>query len=186
MATSKYTGVRAERGIWRADIQVDKKKKFLGYFKSEIAAAQAYNDAVTRMGLKRRLNKIAVIQPPTNGTMQLMSGRSVLFQALGITSVSVEVSHNKLITLRDAVKLAINNKIKDKLQFSAHDITTWIREGSQMGEFALTDAAFHYESGEWIQKVDHEKVREIVHELYDTQHFSASKRDNGVYISYSP
>jgi len=58
MPTSQYKGVRAERNRWRADIQIKGKKKFLGYFTSEIAAAQAYNNAVTQRGLRRVLNII--------------------------------------------------------------------------------------------------------------------------------
>jgi hypothetical protein len=56
--TSKFIGVRAERGKWRADIQINKKKKFLGYFTSEVMAAQAYNEAATNWGVKRKLNAI--------------------------------------------------------------------------------------------------------------------------------
>lgn len=184
MATSKYVGVRAERGIWRADIQVNKKKKFLGYFKSEVTAAQAYNDAIVRMGLKRKQNTIIVATPKTGG-MQLMSGRSVLFQSLGITSVSVEVSHKKLILLKDAIKLGINDYINSNTKFSAFDVTTWIRNKSRQGDFALIDVPFHFEN-EWIQKIDHDKVRETVHELHANKDFSATKRDTGIYISYIP
>lgn len=183
--TSQYVGVRSERGKWRADIQVNKKKKFLGYFKSEIAAAQAYNDALQKMGLTRRSNKIVSAPPSNPGTMQLMSGRSVLFQALGITSVSVEVSHNKLITLSDAVKLGINDHISNKIQFSAYDITQWIRLHSLTGDFAITDATFVYENA-WRQNVDHEKVRSLVHSLYSSGDFSAKKVDTGEYLSYIP
>lgn len=60
MPTSKYIGVRAERNRWRADIQINKRKHFLGYFNSEIAAAQAYNNAIILHKLDRRLNQIDI------------------------------------------------------------------------------------------------------------------------------
>ena len=58
MKTSQYKGVRAERNQWRADIQIKGKKKFLGYYKSEVVAAQAYNSAVLSSNLPRKLNSI--------------------------------------------------------------------------------------------------------------------------------
>lgn len=58
MPTSKYIGVRAERNKWRADIQINRRKKFLGYYDTEIAAAQAYNNAIAQYKLNRKPNEI--------------------------------------------------------------------------------------------------------------------------------
>ena len=43
--TSKYTGVSWDTGAkkWRAQIMINGKKKFLGYFETEKEAAKAYN-----------------------------------------------------------------------------------------------------------------------------------------------
>ena len=42
-SNSIFKGVRKERGRWRADIRKDGRRFFLGYFKEEVDAAQAYN-----------------------------------------------------------------------------------------------------------------------------------------------
>lgn len=46
-SSSKHKGVCWDKGSskWRAYIQVDKKKKHLGYYTDELAAASAYNEA---------------------------------------------------------------------------------------------------------------------------------------------
>ena len=188
--TSQYTGVRSERNRWRADIQVNGKKKFLGYFTSEAVAAQAYNDAVTKMGLNRKLNIIASTGPVVNPNskangIQCFSGKSVLFQALGITSTSVEVSHGTLLTLRDAIKQVINNFLQAKKGFSAYDVTRTVRQGSNAGDFALTDCPFSFNNN-WYQKISHDEVRDIVNELWTDHAFNAKKVNNGIYTSYQP
>lgn len=53
---SSFTGVRRERNKWRADIQIRGKKKFLGYFDSEVSAADAYNKAIDKNLLPRKKN----------------------------------------------------------------------------------------------------------------------------------
>lgn len=60
MKTSKYKGVCKERGSWRAAIQIEKKTKFLGYFKDEEEAALAYNKKVKDLRLGRSLNTLVV------------------------------------------------------------------------------------------------------------------------------
>lgn len=56
--TSSYRGVHmdTESGRWKSQIQISKKKLFLGYFDSEAAAAMAYDAAIVTHGLRRRLN----------------------------------------------------------------------------------------------------------------------------------
>lgn len=43
-SSSQYTGVTKERGKWRAQIVINKKKKYLGFFVNEIDAHNAYQD----------------------------------------------------------------------------------------------------------------------------------------------
>lgn len=57
--TSRFRGVRAQRGKFIAQIQHDKKQRHLGCFDTEIAAALAYNAAATELfGEDARLNQI--------------------------------------------------------------------------------------------------------------------------------
>lgn len=64
--TSRFYGVSLYRNIkyrenpWRVLTYVNKRQKFLGYFKTEIEAAQAYNKYVVEHDLNRPLNKIEV------------------------------------------------------------------------------------------------------------------------------
>jgi hypothetical protein len=60
-SSSIYIGVSCDKDKygWIAQIQKNKKKMYLGYFKNEIDAAKAYNDAAIRMfGEFANLNKI--------------------------------------------------------------------------------------------------------------------------------
>jgi hypothetical protein len=55
---SQFCGVTAKRDKWRARIRAFGREIVLGYFKTEIEAAIAYNNAVAYYGLKRPLNVI--------------------------------------------------------------------------------------------------------------------------------
>jgi|GEM_PF-2305337 group I intron endonuclease len=62
-ATSQYFGVSKsvrnnENVYWKAIIMINGKLKHIGYFKTEIEAAQAYNDYVTDFNLPYPLNNI--------------------------------------------------------------------------------------------------------------------------------
>ncbi|MBL8089521.1 MAG: GIY-YIG nuclease family protein [Anaerolineales bacterium] len=62
-ATSQYFGVsksvRNSKNIyWKAIIMINGKLKHIGYFKTEIEAAQAYNDYVVKLNLPYPLNNI--------------------------------------------------------------------------------------------------------------------------------
>jgi hypothetical protein len=59
-SASKFKGAtRGPRGTWRSGITVNNKQVFLGYFKSEIEAACAYNAAAIRFhGEFAKLNDI--------------------------------------------------------------------------------------------------------------------------------
>lgn len=46
--TSGFKGVRWERGAWRAQIQVSRRVRFLGYFSDPTAAARAYDAAARK------------------------------------------------------------------------------------------------------------------------------------------
>lgn len=60
-STSKYKGVHCERGRWKAQIQLNKKKYTLGTFDTELEAAKAYNcKAVELHGKFALLNKLAI------------------------------------------------------------------------------------------------------------------------------
>lgn len=56
--SSGYRGVHFDRqsGKWKAQIQVNKAKIFLGYYTSELDAARAYDSYVIANGLRSRLN----------------------------------------------------------------------------------------------------------------------------------
>lgn len=56
-STSRFLGVsfKTEQGKWVAQINVDKKKKHIGYFDSEILAAKAY-DKVAKIHYKEFAN----------------------------------------------------------------------------------------------------------------------------------
>jgi IMP cyclohydrolase len=58
VASSAYRGVsfRASKGSWLASLQVDKKKTFCGWHKTEVEAAMAYDEAAKRHGLTHKLN----------------------------------------------------------------------------------------------------------------------------------
>jgi hypothetical protein len=57
---SRHKGVHPRNGKWRAMIRVDGKLVSLGTFKSEFAAAQAYNDAAGRaFGEFARFNEVS-------------------------------------------------------------------------------------------------------------------------------
>lgn len=63
VGTSKYRGVSFSKnaGKWTVSIQVNKKRKRLGYFDDEISAAIAYNEAAKELlGDKAKLNDIIV------------------------------------------------------------------------------------------------------------------------------
>ena len=59
--SSSYKGVNFHNRDkkWVAQIQVNLKKKHLGYFTNEIEAAQAYNDYIINNNLNRKLNEIS-------------------------------------------------------------------------------------------------------------------------------
>jgi hypothetical protein len=48
--TSNYTGVSLHFGQWLSRININGKQKYLGWFKSEIEAAKAYNTAAIETG----------------------------------------------------------------------------------------------------------------------------------------
>ena len=57
--TSGYTGVRCDRGVWRACIQIHGKRRDLGYFNNPLEAAKAYNAAaLEHFGEFARLNPV--------------------------------------------------------------------------------------------------------------------------------
>lgn len=56
-ATSQYHGVSKVNRRYRALITINGKSKHLGYFDTEIEAAQAYNDYVIEKGLPQQLNE---------------------------------------------------------------------------------------------------------------------------------
>ena len=56
-ATSRYHGVSQVNHRFRVLITVNGKSKHLGYFDTEIEAAQAYNDYVIENGLQQQLNE---------------------------------------------------------------------------------------------------------------------------------
>jgi hypothetical protein len=60
MKTSKYLGVRFERGRWRAEIRIHGSKKFLGYFHDEKIAAEAYDVCIEKYNLSRPKNDVNV------------------------------------------------------------------------------------------------------------------------------
>lgn len=49
-STSKYKGVSWDKrkNLWRSRIMIDYKEKFIGYFKDEVEAAKAYNEAALK------------------------------------------------------------------------------------------------------------------------------------------
>lgn len=66
--SSKYYGVSFNKGIshkskpWGVSLGCAEKLIYIGYFKTEIEAAQAYNDYVVKYKLNRPLNKIEGVQ----------------------------------------------------------------------------------------------------------------------------
>lgn len=57
-ATSQYLGVSRSHTKWAVEIMVDSKKVRIGRFAEELDAARAYNAAVTKYGLEKRLNNV--------------------------------------------------------------------------------------------------------------------------------
>jgi len=49
--TSRYAGVSLNKitNTWRSQIQIEGKRKYLGYFKNELAAANAYKNALSKL-----------------------------------------------------------------------------------------------------------------------------------------
>jgi hypothetical protein len=60
--SSKFFGVRFNKGWknkpWRVDLRIDKKRKTIGSYRTELEAAQAYNNYVLKHNLNRPLNEI--------------------------------------------------------------------------------------------------------------------------------
>ena len=70
--TSLYKGVYWAKDIkrWRAYVEVDGKRRWLGCFLSEDEAAKAYNDAAVRLhGEFARLNDFGVAAPSASGAV---------------------------------------------------------------------------------------------------------------------
>jgi hypothetical protein len=62
--SSGYRGVSKEKDSWRASIQINKKRKFLGYFDTPEQASEAYEEAyLERENLYLEENKFNLIHP---------------------------------------------------------------------------------------------------------------------------
>lgn len=166
--TSQYKGVRAERNQWRADIQVKGKKKFLGYFKNEIEAAQAYDQAILYYGLTRVANFPKQAKKITGLPM-----KDILMSTMKLTTASVDVEHTNLMTLKGVVIEAINDFTSTHTRFTSDDVSEWVLLNMANGNVALTDKPFVFSDGKWNQDFAHEDVKEIVVDMYEKKMFKA-------------
>ncbi len=173
--TSTYKGVRAERNQWRADIQINGKKKFLGYYKSEIAAAQAYDAYVISMGLSRPLNQVSA--PVSAFKTHVLPPDTYLVQAK-------HARHP--VSLKRAVQLAISD-LKGS-PFTAHDVTKHIRQSITTGAYFLIGRPFEVIEDPvgsfWSQKIEHDM--DIKNEVTaEARVQGLVPRNTGKYIEFS-
>lgn len=162
--SSQYRGVRSERNKWRADIRVNGRKKFLGYFTSELAAAEAYNRALQTYGLTKRKSN-SVVFPSNTATP---------------TSSSDDTDSNDetppALSLAEAVKRVIKIYEFQKSPFSAFNVTNLVRRLANTGDFLIESVPFYFNKreGKWLQKIEHKEVKRLVELSFMNGNFNAS------------
>lgn len=199
--TSKFMGVRAERGQWRADIQINGKKKFLGYHKTELLAAKAYNDAISKYGLTNRTPNTLTAQVATPVTAGKVGGRVAPSNPSPTPNYSLTAAINTLtpqisltvpvVTLKEAVEKVITIYVRHRYKFTAHDITSAIREAVNTAEFRLAHVPMERVdvngTSQWSQKIEHDDVRQLVVAIFNDKKIMAGYKSTNVgkFIQYS-
>lgn len=90
-------------------------------------------------------------------------------------------------TLRDAVELVVTTLVADQKAFSAHDVTVALREKANKGALPVDSTSTVHFAGQDVPRIDHDKVKAIVVELFDAGKMIGYDRSNtGQYWQYAP
>lgn len=147
-----YIGVRLDKGKYRADIRVNGKRLFLGYFSNDVDAARAYNKAIEDNKLDRAKNTITITTTPvapkaTTGTTKEVNSRTVVDEKKSDT-----LYHLSRVVLETA-------PIGTTMGVS--DLLNMLRKLSNEEGVYISGVPFIYANGKWVQQLTYEMVKPV-------------------------
>jgi hypothetical protein len=92
-------------------------------------------------------------------------------------------------TFQTAVEAVVTEFVTAQKSFSAHDVTNELRTAVNAGKAAIDKAetGIVHVSGAVVPKIEHDKVRALVHDLFDAGKMpSYDRANNGQFWTYAP
>ncbi len=106
------------------------------------------------------------------------------FPPVAVKPSSLAVVDDKLT---DHVEHVLTELICDGSEFTAHDVTMALRDLSNRGVLKVSTSRSVFVNGKSVPCIEHTKVRDIVHYLWETEWMDNYTRDNnGMHWTYRP